>query len=172
MYVLVNGAMEIDILFNIITKEHNFEITKDEFVCILSKTNGICVIDNFYVCIEGMDRKLLDELVILKKKIKNYKIITDLKQFKDDIDINNDKIKKLVNKYSSNKHFAKEVENVISSGQFCLNNLNVILDYFNINLPENKVNRMYKDLDNCQKNVRMFPLNGFTMNELSNKKKS
>lgn len=33
-------------------------------------------------------------------------------------------------------------------------------------LPDNKVARMLKDLQSCQKNVRIWSLNGYTMNEL------
>lgn len=170
MYMIMNGAIEIDRLLEILTVNHNFNITKDELIEISKMDENVHIINNYF-CAEGVDGNILKGLLDQKENLKKYKIIANLDNFFEEHDIMESKLKKLINKYTDKQEVVDQVISLIHIGGINEYTLNITLHSNKINLPENKETRMLKDLQNCQKNVRIWSLNGFTMDELLHNKR-
>lgn len=165
MYLIMNGVIEIDKLLDILVNNHGFEVTRDELIAISKIYKDNCIINNYF-CVLGIDERTLKELVKGKKIVFKYKIIDNIDKFFLEHDIVEEKIKKLINKYTNNKEVIDQIISILLISKLDMLTLNMILKTNKIDLPENKQNRMLKDLENCQKNIRMWTFNGYTMNEL------
>ena len=165
MYMGMNGAIKIDKLLEILNKEHHFNINVDELIEISKIPKDIFIINNHF-CVEGLDKHIVSELIDQKSKFPRYKVITNIDTFFEEYDTNETKLKKLINKYTDNLEVVNQVISLIRIGGINEYTLEMTLRSNKIILPDNKVARMLKDLQNCQKNVRIWSLNGYTMNEL------
>lgn len=165
MYMIMNGAISIDKLLEILTKQHKFNITKDDLIEIFNISGDIFII-NDYFCVEGLDSDILIELIEQKLKFPRYKIITNLDIFFEEHDTNEIKLTKLINKYTDKLEVVNQIISLIRMGGINSFTLEITLRSNKVILPDNKIARMLKDLENCQKNVRIWSLNGYTMNEL------
>ena len=165
MYMGMNGAIKIDKLLEILNKEHHFNINAYELIEISKIPKDIFIINNHF-CVEGLDKHIVSELIDQKSKFPRYKVITNIDTFFEEYDTNETKLKKLINKYTDNLEVVNQVISLIRIGGINEYTLEMTLRSNKIILPDNKVARMLKDLQNCQKNVRIWSLNGYTMNEL------
>ncbi len=169
MYTIMNGVIEIDKLLEILTTNHNFDITKEDLIEVSKILSAVNIMKDYF-CLEGIDEILLNGIVEQKNKFPKYKIITNLDNFFEQYDITENKLKKLIQKYTDNKNCINEILSLIRIGGINDYTLNITLKSNKINLPENKETRMLKDLKTCQKNMRIWGLNGYTTNELLQKK--
>lgn len=165
MYMDMNGAIKIDKLLEILNKEHHFNINAYELIEISKIPSDIFIINNHF-CVEGLDSHIVSELIDQKSRFPRYKVITNIDTFFEEYDINEIKLKKLINKYTDNLEVVNQVISLIRMAGINEYTLEMTLRSNKIILPDNKVARMLKDLENCQKNVRIWSLNGYTMNEL------
>ena len=168
MYMIMNGAIKVDKLLEILTNHHHFNLTREDLI-EMSKIPGDIYITNNYFCSEGIEGEILKGLIKQKEKIRKYKIINDLEKFFEEHDIIENKLKKLINKYTDSKKTTNQIISLIVLGGINELTLTITLNSNKIDLPDNKVRRMLKDLETCQKNVRIWSLNGYTMNEVLNK---
>lgn len=169
MYMLMNGAIKIDKLLEILTNDHHFDISKEDLIEISQIPGDTYIINNCF-CVEGVDGDILKSLIEQKEKIGKYKVVNNLENFFEEHDLVENKLKKLINKYTDNKEVVKQVISLIVFGGINEFTLDVTLRSNKVELSDNKKVRMLKDLNNCQKNVRTWSLNGFTMNEILTKK--
>lgn len=165
MYMAMNGAIKIDKLLELLNKEHHFNINKDELIEISKIPSDIFIINNHF-CVEGLDSHIVSKLIDQKSRFSRYKVITNIDTFFEEYDINEIKLKKLINKYTDNLEIVNQVISLIRMAGINKYTLEMTLRSNKIILPDNKIVRMLKDLENCQKNVRIWSLNGYTMNEL------
>lgn len=169
MYLIMNGAIKIDKLLEFLIQEHHFDITKEDLIEI-SKISPDNHMISQYFCLAGIDKDILNGLLEQKSKFPKYKVINNLDNFFEEHDVTETKLKKLINKYIDNQIVENQILSLIIMGGINEFTLNITLNANKIKLSENKRNRMLKDLENCQKNVRIWSLNGYTMNEVLHKK--
>lgn len=164
-YIKMNGVLEIDRLVDILNGYHNFEVYYDDIPNLLNRLDNVNIANNciFLNYLSKDDRRILMKE---KSKIKKYKLIDNIDDYFVDIVINNEKLNKLIEKYTYNKDIVNKIIKLIEMDNLNEYSLSTIFKVDEIYLEDNKMNRMLKDLNNFKKNYRLWNLNGFTLNEI------
>lgn len=170
MYLSINGVIEIDKLFKIITTNHNININKNNFMKIVSELDEFTVTDG-YLCIDGAE-ELIDEMMPIKNMLKEYKVIEDVDLLLDEQLEITDRIVEIGFKYDLDEEFTSAIEQIMRMGGIHEEMLVAILEEGGYKISSKKQKELLKELIKVQKNVRIWGLNGFKTNELTDLHKS
>ena len=170
MYLSINGAMETDKLFEIITTNHNINITRREFLKIASESEDFTILDD-HICFEGTE-DLIPEIMPIKNMLKEYKIIEDIDQLLEEQLEITDKTVELGIKYGLDEDLVSGIEQIMRMGGISEEIIISILKEDGYKLSTKKQKELVKELLDIQKDVRIWGLNGFKKSELTNLNKS
>ena len=148
-YMLINGAINIDTLIELLKKEHNLVLTRKELREIADRYS-FNIIGNT-MAIDGLDRKTIDYLLTIKDLFGVYKVIDDLQEFFKEDEENIDKIEKICKEYKLDKKIENDIVSVINFGKFDENILNEILNVNKVKLDNKQKRNLYHNLNSVVK---------------------
>lgn len=166
IYLTLNGIIEIDKLLEILTTNHNLNITRQELIKIASNIDELTLYNNYF-CIEGAE-ELIDEMMPIKRMLKQYKIVEDIDAEIDAIWSITDRVVDLGFKYELDEDLITGLEQVMRMGGINEEILQDILTEEGYTLSPKKQKELIKELSLIQKDVRIWELNGFKKSELTN----
>ena len=171
-YILVNGLLKIETLIDLMQKS-SYNVTKKEIITFVKKENYIIEDNIIYLSKIVKIINKNNELLELKETSK-YKIVDmgeamlELAMLKK---INpHEKISSFLNKKVKNKDKCQEISEFIYN-IICLNedfeeNLDNLLNEYNINLNEDELDELYDILEGLCHVLPSWSLNGYTPHEL------
>ncbi len=168
-YITINGVIEIDKLVEILTNDHKLKTNKKEVIKIVKNNNidnEITIIDN-YICYTDFSKEMLNWILSLKKFDK-YKIIDDMDELTDHININNRKTDIICEDYQVEEDTADEIKTMMLFGILTEETMSSAFENSKKPLSEKKQRALYKELKSTIRNTRMWILNGFMPVELEN----
>ena len=166
VYLSMNGVMKIDTLLGLLNDEHNFDINKKKLKEVVKSIEFLDMNDEV-IYIKALDDELIQFLLTSKSMLKKYKVIDDIEEFMcDDID-NYENIEETCGKYELDGDVIEELRDTMEVG--LLND-----ETFNMSIKGNKLSskdkeKLYKELKEINKNMRLWIYNGFKINELTSK---
>ncbi len=166
-YVLINGIISINKLWEILTKEHNLGITKRDVINLVKNNPivGNMSLIKDYACYTKFSNKEISLITTLKRR-ESYRIIDSPTAFSLSENDNFTEFEILCNKYGLNDACKSDLFFALHLGTLNKEFIKqMITENCNILLPI-MINTLYKDLMNLMNNTRMWSLNGFTPLEL------
>ena len=166
IYLCLNGVIEIDKLLEILTANHNIEITKKELIQKASNIEDM-IINGNYICIAGGE-ELIEEITPIKNTLKQYKIVEDIDKEVDEFWHTGDRIAEVLLKHEIDGNISIGLFQLMQMGGIPEEMLDEILKEEGYNLSSKKIKEITKELSIIQKDVRIWCFNGFKKAELTN----
>lgn len=167
IYTKLNGAIEISKVIDIIEKEHNIKLTKEDITKIVKESEIISEKD-IYLYMNELGEENIKNLIIAKTISNNYKIIDDIDVIIEDFFKTTDQLIEICFKYELNEEILAEIERLIHIGNFNSKMLKIILKLSGIEMSSKRQENLYKELDQVQQEARVWILNGYNKDELEN----
>lgn len=165
-YMLINGAMKIDTMLELLDKEHNIKITRKELKNMVSIMEDLSILNN-YVVVRGITRDILKVLTTSKDLHMTYKVIENIEEIIKEDNNNVFKLEEICNKYNLNEEIRDSIFSMMNFGTFNQSMLDAILNTFNIKMNNDKKQNLFKKLDSIYKNIRIWTLNGYKESEMN-----
>lgn len=167
LYLHINGIIEIDKLIEILRDNHNINTTKEEvialseFIDLSTDGNVLSVLNNVHE---------LMPLLALKKLIKKYKVITgDIEDELVNYASQLNELNSILLDYMNDKS-AKVIVNLLMYSPIDKKIIKSSLESENIKLNNKDFDNMYEKVKNIASDMRVWSLNGFTLNEINSGK--
>lgn len=171
MYLLINGVIEIDKLLEILDANHSFKMDREELEVLIEELGDVQVRHD-YLCIVGLERPLVYQTMKYKNLIGTYKIIDELEEIEKQYNKTILDIEMACNDYFDNIEVINLVRSVMLLSGITSKVLDVFLKEHKIILSNYDKRLLFRKLEGCQKNVRVWSYNGFTKEELFQLKES
>ena len=165
IYVLINGVITIDKLLEILEKEHNILVNKEELEEIGKKLESITMCDT-YLKLNSLSEEKVIELLEEKKGFSKYKIINNSIELLTNINNNLKNIKVICKKYKLPEILEAFLLSHTNETIITKTLLKEVLKIENVRLTEKEINRLYKELEKELDNSVLWAFNGYTKNEI------
>ncbi|MCI6265612.1 MAG: SEC-C domain-containing protein [Erysipelotrichaceae bacterium] len=169
-YLSINGVLEIELLRNVLKEEHHISVAEKEIKNYLKGEDDL-IIKGEYVCIKGLETEEIEPLIKIKSMQSSYKIIEDMNKFlKETLEVEVE-IEEILEDYDLEEETVDTIISLMRYGGITEELLSVILEEFQVKISEKKQKQLFKNLKNASKNLRIWGLNGYTRQELTDNHK-
>ncbi len=165
LYMTINGVISISKMLYFLNDVHNLNVKEEKIKELVEKLEDVTLVDS-YLCIMGMPYWVVKEILKNKIAFGNYKEIDNLENFEEDYNNNVLNIVNLLKEYIDEDVVVDLFKcwmflKPISSGDF-----DRMLTTYKVVLAVNDKRKLYRSLENSQKNVRLWYYNGFKIDEV------
>ncbi len=170
-YVMINGVIKVDKIYDLMLNVHKYNTNKKEIdkrINILVKEKNILKSEDLLVIVPGTKQSFQE--FYKNKHIEEYKIIDDLKS----VELNNLelhlKVEQLCDKYKFNDRLEQIILFFTQVDVFSIEKFEEILSAEKIIIPQSIKNKVIPEIKKINKGARLWAYNGFTIEEVKNKK--
>lgn len=165
-YMMINGVMETKIMLEILEVEHNIKITLAELKKIIEEIDFIAI-KGKYIKIDGLETDVIEEIIKYKNILGKYKVIDNVEEILTEFDKIDAEIDKISTKYNLSEDTILSIKSIMNLGGIDSKILEIILEAEGCNISPKKQRELLKDLKRILKDLRLWALNGYKKNELT-----
>ena len=170
-YVIINGVIHVDKIYDLILNVHKINTSKKEIdkrINNLANNENILKLDNYLGIMGGT--KIAFQEFYKNKHIQDYKIINDFQSVEwGNLELHL-QVEQLCDKYKFNDRLEQIILFVTQIDVFSKEKFEEILSTEKIIIPQSIKNKVIPEIKKINKDARLWAYNGFTIEEVKNKK--